>query len=271
MTFVPNTSFAWRAWRRLVRTEVAYFTVPATPPHADVLKLNDLPAPYPGAPNGYRPTILIDLMRPEDELLAAVTANTRKVMRQAEREGIAVVSVMPLSRETWDTFLAAYWKLWRRKSQAGALGIGQIGDLIGRGLFELTVSRDTDGRVLSWHAYIKTPERVRLHTTISDMDPSRDSKWNNMVGRAHRLHHWLDMVHFKAQGVRTYDFGGVYRGTEDQEQVNIARFKQLFGGRFADTYDAVVPLTWKGRLALALVAHVGAEFRSGGRAAGAPA
>jgi hypothetical protein len=112
---------------------------------------------------------------------------------------------------------------------------------------------------------------VRLHTTISDMDSSRDTQWNNMVGRAHRLHHWQDMLRFKAEGIETYDFGGVYRGTGDQEQMNIARFKKAFGGGFADTYDAVVPLTLKGRLALSLVAHISAEMRAGGRAAGAHA
>ncbi|GAA0558305.1 hypothetical protein GCM10008942_03480 [Rhizomicrobium electricum] len=254
-----------------MRTEVAYFAVPASPPHVDVLKLCDLPAPYPNVANEYRPTILIDLTQPEDALLAAVNAHTRKVLRQAVREGVTVASVLPLNQAIWDHFLESYWKLWRRKANAGALGIGQIRDLIAQHRFELTVSRSAEGHILSWHAYVRTPERVRLHTTISDMDPTRDSKWNNMVGRAHRLHHWQDMLRFKADGVKIYDFGGVYRGTEDREQINIAHFKQSFGGYFADTYDAVVPLTLKGRLALTLIAHVGADFRSGGKTAGAPA
>ena len=271
MVFVPHTSFAWRAWRCLVRTQVAYFAVPATPPAVDVLKLCDLPAPFPGVANEYRPTILIDLTESEETLLAAFVPNTRKAMRQATREGVAVQSVTPLTEEVWNAFLAAYWKLWRRKQKAGALGIGQIRDLIAQGLFELTVSRNPEGQILSWHAYVRTPERARLHTTISDIDPLRDTKWNNMVGRAHRLHHWQDMLRFKAEGAKTYDFGGVYRGTDDKEQMNIARFKQAFGGRFADTYDAVVPLTLKGRLALSLVAHISAEARAGGRAAGAHA
>jgi len=257
-------------WRRLVRTEVVYFRVPAVPPRVDVLKLCDLPAPFPDVANEYRPTILIDLTQSEEALLADVVANTRKVIRQASREGITVDTV-PLTETTWNAFLTAYWKLWRRKAKAGALGIGQIRDLMARNMFELTVSRSADGQVLSWHAYVRTPERVRLHTTISDMDPARDSKWNNMVGRAHRLHHWQDLMRFKAAGASTYDFGGVYRGTDDQQQINIARFKQSFGGGFADTYDAVLPLTAKGRAALSLIAHVSSDFRAGGNAAGAAA
>lgn len=271
MSFVPATSLAWRAWRHLVQTEVVYFRAPTPLPPVDVLKLCDLDLPYPGVFNDYRPTILIDLTRPEDDLLAEIAANTRKVIRQATREGVTVDSMMPLTEPCWNEFLAAYWKLWRRKSKAGALGIGQIRDLIAKDRFDLTVSRTAEGQILSWHAYVRTPDRARLHTTISDMDPALGSKWNNMVGRAHRLHHWYDMLRFKAAGIAAYDFGGVYRGTEDQEQINIARFKQLFGGTFVDTYDAVVPLTAKGRLALSVISRVGAELRSGGHTAGAAA
>ena len=271
MSFVPHPSLAWRLWRRLVRTEVAYFGVSDPAPDADVLKLCDLAEPFPGVPNEYRPTILIDLTRPEEALWAELTTQTRKLIRHATRLGIVIEPVTELTETLWDEFLAAYAKLWQRKTHAGALGVGQIRELIGSGRFALSISRNSDGRILSWHTYVRTPERVRLQTTVSDMDAARGTEWNNLVGRAHRLHHWQDMLRFKAQGIRTYDLGGVYRGTEDREQINIARFKQLFGGRFADTYDAVLPLTLKGKLALSLASHVSADLRAGGRTAGAHA
>jgi len=250
---------------------MAFFAVPHPMPAADVLKLCDLPAPFPGVTNVYRPTILIDLHPSEDQLWNAVVSKTRKVIRQATRDGIVIERVPVLTEQVWNEFLAAYNKLWRRKQNAGALGVGQISELVAQDRFVLTVSRDPEGHALSWHSYLFTPERVRLTATVSDMDSSRDSRWNNLVGRAHRLHHWRDILGFKSEGVATYDFGGVYRGPDDQEQMNIARFKQLFGGSFADTYDAVVPLTRKGRLALSLVSRIGAEARAGGRAVGATA
>jgi hypothetical protein len=269
MAFVPKASLLWRLYRRCVRTQVEYFAVPKAMPRADVLKLCDLPQPYPGVANEHRPTIVIDLTTPEEELWSPLSVHLRKVIRQSRREGVAVERLSELGEADWQAFLAAYWKLWQRKGQAGALGIGQIGELVAKRRFVLTRSRDPEGRILSWHAYVLAPKHVRLHTTISDMDPARGSRWNNYVGRAHRLHHWQDMMDFKAEGVETYDFGGVYRGTEDKEQVNIAHFKQLFGGRFADTYDAVLPLTLKGRLALSLVSLIGEGMRSGGPGAAA--
>lgn len=258
-------------WRRIVRTQVAYFSVPVPLPDADVLKLNDVPARIAGVPNTYRPTILVNLHQSEEELWDAIAAQTRKAIRQAIRQNIVVEPIAELTEDIWEAFLSAYWKLWHRKRDAGALGIGQIRDLITQDRFALTRSRDPHGNTLSWHAYVRTPERARLHTTISDMDPARDSQWNNLVGRAHRMHHWQDILQFKNEGLQIYDFGGVYRGSEDQEQINIARFKQFFGGYFADTYDAVLPLTMKGRLALSLLSHISAGARSGGRTAGAPA
>lgn len=258
-------------WRRLVRTQVEYFAVPDSLGAADVLKLYDQPAPFPGVHNVYRPTILIDLQVSEEVLWNAVTPQTRKMIRQAIRQDFVVEPIGNLTEEVWNAFLAAYRSLRQRKEKAGALGVGQIKELINQRRFALSRSRDTEGNILSWHTYVRTPERARLQTTISNLDPMRDKHWNNLVGRAHRFHHWEDMLRFKNEGVHIYDLGGVYRGTEDQQQINIARFKQLFGGHFADTYDAVVPLTLKGRLALSLLSHISAETRAGDRAAGAPA
>jgi hypothetical protein len=271
MSFVPKASFLWRLYRRLVRTQVEFFAVPSAWPRADVLKLCDLPAPFPGVINEHRPTILIDLRIPEEEIWNAMSPHMRKAIRRARSEGVVIERLTELTEENWNDFLAAYGKLWRRKHNAGVLGIGQIGELIARQRFALTRSRDADGNTLSWHSYVLAPERVRLQTTISDIDPERGHDWNNMVGRAHRLHHWHDIKMFRGEGVQTYDFGGVYRGTKDREQMNIARFKQLFGGSFADTYDAVLPLTVKGKLALSLVSHIGAEARAGGHIMGAAA
>jgi hypothetical protein len=262
MSFVPKASLAWRMYRRLVRTQVNFFAPPATFPRVDILKLLNLPAPFPNVSNESLPTVVIDLRQTEEALWNGVEPKTRKVIRQAARDGVEVVPV-PLSAENWNEFHTAYEKLRSRKKAADPLGVGQIGELIERGFFVLTVSRDANRNVLSWHGYIRCGDRARLINTVSAIDPARDSQWNNQVGRAHRLHHWKDMLSFKEEGIATYDLGGVYRGTADQEQINIAKFKTSFGGEPAETYDAVLPLTAKGRLALSLLAKIGAEARSG--------
>ena len=268
MPFIPRASLAWRAYRRLVRTHIDFFAPAASFPKTDILKLYALPAPLPGVENLICPTIIIDLLSAEDALWEAVDAKSRKVIRQAGREGIEVDHFRDVSAKDWDEFQAAYNKLRSRKHAADALGVGQIGELMARDMIVMSVSRDGLGNRLSWHSYVRAHGHVRLLNTVSQMDPTRDTQWNNMVGRAHRLHHWKDILYFKEHGAQSYDLGGVYRGTEDREQMNIARFKSSFGGYASQTYDAVMALTGKGRLALSVVAKIGSELRAGGAEAG---
>ena len=64
-----------------------------------------------------------------------------------------------------------------------------------------------------WHAYHRNTERVTLLYSASFF---RNSDLRTQVGRANRLHHWLDMLRYKNAGIATYDFGGWYelaRGT----------------------------------------------------------
>ncbi|MDE1987421.1 MAG: hypothetical protein KGJ28_12830 [Alphaproteobacteria bacterium] len=260
--FVPQASPVWRLYRRLVRTEVAFFTPPDAVPDADVLKLCIQPAPTPGACNFSCPTIIIDLSPSEEELWNGIESKSRKVIRQAMREAITVNDV-PLTEENWITFRAAHETLRSRKRKADALGVGQISDLVAKGEYVMTTSRNADGTVLSWHGYARNHTHVRLLNTVSAIDPARDTAWNNLVGRANRLHHWQDMLRFKSESIRHYDLGGVYRGEDDPEQMNIARFKKSFGGAIVDRFDAVLPLTGKGRIAVALSGLISAEARSG--------
>jgi hypothetical protein len=254
MSFVPDAPAAWQLYRRFVRTEVQFFARTAPLAGTDVLKLNNMPAPVPGVANLRRATVLIDLTQDEEALLAAIDAKERKKIRQAEREGIRVERFTEITQKNWQDFLAAYAKLRQRKKMADALALGQVHELAKNGWLGLSASYDGEGTPLSWHVYILSHGVARLYSTVSDIDPAKGSPWNNMVGRAHRLHHWHDMLRCKADGVRTYDFGGVYRGSTDQEQLNIARFKTGFGGEFADTFDAALPLTAWGRTALSFAA-----------------
>ena len=142
------------------------------------------------------------------------------------------------------------------------MGVGHIGDLAANGHFVLTASRASNGNILSWHGYAHYRDEVCLINTVSATSPV-NAHQNNLVGRAHRLHHWHDMLYFKAQGVALYDLGGVYPGVEDKKQANIAKFKRSFGGAAVDRFDAALPLTGKGFFALQFAGMVSQALRAG--------
>ena len=248
----------------MVRTEIAFFAVPSVTSRVDCIKLWNLSAPVAGTASEPCPTVVVDLRLTEIDLWNAVEAKTRKAIRQAVRDGIVVEQLVALTEQTWQSLLCSYGKLRQRRRNAGALGVGQISELATSGRLAMSRSRDGSGNVLSWHVYVCGYGRSRLLCTISEIDPKRDSCWNNLVGRAHRLHHWHDILAFKAAGFVVYDFGGVYRGTTDREQINIARFKSSFGGMPVETFDAVLALTRKGRIASWLASLTSAQVRAGG-------
>jgi hypothetical protein len=58
------------------------------------------------------------------------------------------------------------------------------------------------------------------------------------------------MLSFKRQGVRIYDFGGLYRTKDDQGVLRINPFKLSFGGTRATEYDGVLACSTLGQIYL---------------------
>jgi len=84
-----------------------------------------------------------------------------------------------------------------------------------------------------------------VHSVTVQRDAA-DSGISHLAGRANRYLHWADIVHFRAHGVHTYDFGGWYEGHDDKERLGINEFKEEFGGRVVCEHNGKLPLTWKG-------------------------
>jgi len=63
---------------------------------------------------------------------------------------------------------------------------------------------------------------------------------NTYYGKAHRALHWLDIKEFKQAGIKQYDFGGWYNGTENRELLNINAFKEQFTSAKTCEYTGVI-------------------------------
>ena len=57
------------------------------------------------------------------------------------------------------------------------------------------------------------------------------------MGRANRYLFWHDIIRYKEQGLKLFDFGGWYPGTTDNMRLEINRFKEGFGGRVVREYN----------------------------------
>ena len=241
-------------------------------------------------------TILIDLNLSEDELFRGIKKSTAYEIRRAEKDGIVFAEETNL-----ETFRAFYNDFAPTKS-LGLLGKANLSSM---GKF-LTITRadlarsdpaGTDpsaakpamveaagGTPLCMHAYLVDPEESRARLLYS-ATLVRDGAGvdRQILGRANRRLHWLDMLRFKAQGIRWYDLGGIAHIDEQEGKLaeavtsdtapataGIDAFKTAFGGTAVreDHWDSPLLALAKGAVRFSRGILSAATRRSGIKQAG---
>jgi GNAT acetyltransferase-like protein len=173
-------------------------------------------------------TILFDLGKSEDELFAAVRPEARRQIRKSDGSGeLAYDHWFPADDASLDRFFAAYDELAAQKGLA-ALDRELTRAYAAAGHLDISLVRKTDGAPLAWHAYFRTPARIRQLHSIAFF--REDKAERNLIGRAHRWQTWEDIKRAKASGIATFDLGGWYHGKSDQELLKVNAFKEEFGG-----------------------------------------
>jgi hypothetical protein len=88
-----------------------------------------------------------------------------------------------------------------------------------------------DGTILSAHAYLIDREvgiAYMYHSASRRFDSNFDRA---KIGRSGKLLHYNDMLYFKGNGFKTYDFGGYAENTKDTGLAGINIYKLSFGGK----------------------------------------
>ena len=191
-------------------------------------------------------TLVTDLGRDLEAIRSELSKTTRyEINRAGEKDGLVYRYWKNPGDDLCDRFCAFFEEFafvrgiqattrhrLRTYSRAGALVLTEV------------VS--SENVTLTWHAYLCTKGRTRLlHSASRRL--SGDSEFRKLVSRANRYHHWQDFSGFKAEGVTTYDWGGIYLGGDDAEKIKITEFKQGFGGKPETLYNCELPLSLKGR------------------------
>jgi hypothetical protein len=189
----------------------------------------------PSGPFVRRPfsTVLIDLDREPDTIMADMHRNVRAEIRRAEGEGISWER--GINPAEFEAFHGAFARekgiegvdLWRLKSFGAAL---------------LLTRASREGKTLAQHAYIvdEGESRARfLYSSSGRFEVANPA----LVGRANRWCHWKDMLHLRERGIHTYDLGGIASGTAAaEERAGIDEFKMRFGGVVAREDPWLSPL-----------------------------
>lgn len=170
-------------------------------------------------------TKVVSLDATPEEIMAGFQPRTRSFVRQAERQGVTAGV-----EENRERFLATY----NRFAVARALAPIRAGHALARPGGPTMVTKAMLGdRVLALRGYLVDPEAARVRNLVNCTieQPGDEPSTLKLLGAAHRFLVYADMLRFRAEGFRSYDFGGYALGTADPKLANINRFKDSFGGR----------------------------------------
>lgn len=232
---------------RFCRVANVYFEEEPSHVEADIVHYIQRASPVPDSHYSVFCTIVLNLGREPDALLAAMHKKTRNEIRHGMRKGLRHsawrnnLTVLERACDFYDRFAAlkglppADRRYLRLLAQAGQL--------------DLSVVRDGD-RDLVWHAYYRTPARVLNLISASLFMAHADPTERALVGIANRYHTWMDMLMYRQTGIPLFDQGGWYDGTTDQEKLRINNFKERFGGTIVRNFDCHRAITPKGALML---------------------
>jgi hypothetical protein len=237
--------------KKFVRIAEGWFGEEPDAAGADIIRCFQRDAMQAGALCREFYTILIDLTRDTDALLASMKQGCQYKIRRAEARDDLVYECANAARaDLLARFCDLYDEFTPRKSlppldRAWLALMAETGCLY--------VSRVSDGasnNELTWHTYYLSHGRATLLHSASATPPDADASARNRIGRANRFHHWQDMLWFKEGGARLYDLGGWYSGDTDARRLGINRFKEDFGGGIVKNYINERALTFKGKLFL---------------------
>jgi hypothetical protein len=193
-------------------------------------------------------TILLDLTKEPDQLMAKIKKETRyEIRRAAVKDQLTYRWMNAKDQTAFESFCDYYDEFALQKGLAG-IQRRWLSLMAQTSALHLSRIEDNRGATLVWHSYYCSGGRATLLYSISLYRSSKSSEFRNSVGRANRFHHWRDILRFKAEGASIYDFGGWYEGDRDRAKLNINRFKEEFGGEIVKNFICEHGVTIKGRL-----------------------
>jgi len=190
-------------------------------------------------------SLALDLSRSEEDLLQGLNRDTKYKVRRAESKDQVACIQETMADEAMCLQFKAFYDEFAASKGIGLLSTAELLARCSAGALRLSraVYR---GETVVWHVHAATAERAALLYSASHFRHQDDNDARAAIGRANRLLHWNDILGCKAAGLKVYDFGGWYAGTEDDALLKINQFKEGFGGTRVTQVNAAMPLSWRG-------------------------
>jgi len=236
--------------RYLTRGEVWYDDEPGDTHSVDWIHFQQRSSPFPGAKWKYFYTYAIDLTLRAEQLLKGLNEDTAyKIRRARERDKIVCEECDSRDPAVLDRFEEMYNQFAATKGLS-PLDRARVDGMAAAGALDLSVAKDPLGNPLVYHANYRDHEQATELHLPSLYRKASGSATRNLTGRANRYLTWSDILRYKEQGLKSFDFGGWYPGTTDQALLRINEFKRGFGGQVTRKYECEQILSLKGWVVL---------------------
>jgi lipid II:glycine glycyltransferase (peptidoglycan interpeptide bridge formation enzyme) len=199
-------------------------------------------------------TLLLDLEKNENELFNAIKKNTRyEIKRAKDKDNIECKTFLDTNEKDMNKLhqYIDFFNDFADSKGRSHITFSELSQFYNEGTLCIRYAF-INNDILTMHAYIVSDNTARLYQSSSLFRKSDDINYRNLIARANRLLHWEDILYFKNKGILIYDLGGWYGGNTLTEQLSINIFKESFGGQKKEEYSFILPVTLKGRIAVAL-------------------
>jgi lipid II:glycine glycyltransferase (peptidoglycan interpeptide bridge formation enzyme) len=199
------------------------------------------------APVIYHPfeTLLFDLTQSADHLFGEINATGRNLVRRAERHRDRI-DVCRNDAAAYRDFIGIYNSFVAVKKYTEKISEKRLDAL--KPNTDVLVAY-FDGRPVCGHVLVRDEGLRRIGvlwstSTRFNVDDVR------IISSVNRWLHWYEMLLYRSEGMRIYDFAGI--GTETPEKATIANFKLSFGGTRVVEHDYIITRA-AGRAAIQLL------------------
>ena len=206
--------------------------------------------PFQGASWKCFHTYVIDLTQSAEQLLKQLNEDTAyKIRRSRDRDKIVCAECDVRDSAVLNQFEEMYNQFAAVKGLS-PLDRARLNAMAAAGALDLSVAKDPQGNTLVYHANHRAHHRATELHLPSLYRKASDKPTRNLIGRANRYLTWSDILRYKEQGLKSFDFGGWYVGTTDQALLGINEFKRGFGGQIVCEYEGEQILSLKGWVVL---------------------
>jgi hypothetical protein len=227
-----------------------WFDEPWSVQGADILLFYHWSQAVAGAQSIEVNSLALELSAPKDEIWSGFSSTTRNEINRATREGTVHRIVREPTQRDIEEFHAFYKQFATERHLGGGDNSLWMCEYAREHTIVLTHAHLQNEPPLVWHTYYCKAPWVRLLHSVSLFSHSEDREKRNLISRANRYLHWVDINEFRDRGILHFDFGGWYAGRENEKLLRVNAFKEGFGGLKTKRFHSTLPVSFKGKVFL---------------------